>query len=193
MVRPVPGRPPSLSKISKQVVRYESYLPSRHLRVRTHSSRQSPSVSNDTGARQEPVGVLTYRPTTAMHSTLKRFLPSLCQRPLWRRSLSSLPTNYHLALEQPQGSPIDTSQTSRQTLRDVDCDAFRVYNNVLSAVEQEQLLLGSLQRLDEIRGVSRAAKRRRKDLKQQSLSFATSNDCFLPVECYDFSEVRLSP
>ena len=63
---------------------------------------------------------------------------------------------------------------------------FRIYPRFFSIIEQATLLECALKKLDDTRGVSRAAKKRRKN---HLSSVLPSDNVFLPVECYDFDEV----
>ncbi|KAG9006062.1 hypothetical protein FRB94_001043 [Tulasnella sp. JGI-2019a] len=100
---------------------------------------------------------------------------------------------------QPSESPIDTSHITAKALDGVPIQSFRIFTNFLSDTEQLKLLKGSLKRLDEIRGVSRTAKQRRRALARQTgdhASLTTGSeprmlpDCFLPEDCYEFSEAH---
>lgn len=108
-----------------------------------------------------------------------------------RRSL------YALTYAQPPTSPIDTSRASAKGLASIPSTSFHLHVNFLSLIEQEQLLRAALKRLDEIRGVSRALKQRRKALQTpvaRPHSWSSGHpllDCFYPEDCYDFSEVSL--
>lgn len=117
---------------------------------------------------------------------------------LYSRCISTVPV-FSLAYEQPLGSPIDTSRTSAQKLYRLPESSFQIWPNFLSPRDQLQLLRGSLQRLDEIRGVPREIKRRRRALQTSKLDGGPESTSsfehqiaasFLPVECYDFSQVK---
>lgn len=107
---------------------------------------------------------------------------------------------FDLSQSQPSNSHIDTSHITAKVLDGLPSDSFRLYTNFLSEAEQVQLLRASLQRLDEIRVVSRSVKQRRKALTRQTESGTSHMDfqamlseCFLPQDCYDFSEASPRP
>lgn len=114
-----------------------------------------------------------------------------------RRQVST--ASYTLTERQPSNSPIwIRAQSESSLLKGVSPTDFQLYTNVFSKEEQTELLKCALKRLDEIRGVSRTIKKRRKEAGGVATAIAASEppvdvqSQFLPDTCYEFDEVTLS-
>ncbi|KIO29510.1 hypothetical protein M407DRAFT_168580 [Tulasnella calospora MUT 4182] len=108
-----------------------------------------------------------------------------------RREIST--TSYTLTERQPSNSLIwIRAQPGSSLLKGISPLDFQLYTNVLAIEEQNELLKCALKRLDEIRGVSRTIKKRRKDvLGGATATGEPPNDAqnqFLPDNCYEFDE-----
>lgn len=114
-----------------------------------------------------------------------------------RRQVST--ASYTLTERQPSNSPIwIRAQSESSLLKGVSPTDFQLYTNVFSKEEQTELLKCALKRLDEIRGVSRTIKKRRKEAVGVANAIGASEppadvqSQFLPDTCYEFDEVTLS-
>ncbi|KAG8933313.1 hypothetical protein FRC01_009963 [Tulasnella sp. 417] len=108
-----------------------------------------------------------------------------------RRKVST--ASYTLTGRQPSKSPIwIRAQPGSSLLKGISPVDFQLYTNVLSIEEQNALLRCALKRLDEIRGVSRTIKQRRRGaLGGATATSEPANDAqnqFLPDDCYEFDE-----
>lgn len=111
-----------------------------------------------------------------------------------RRKVST--ASYTLTERQPSNSPIwIRAQPGSSLLEGIAPVDFQLYTNVLSVEEQNELLRCALKRLDEIRGVSRTIKKRRREaLGGATAAGELANDVqsqFLPDDCYEFDEVMV--
>ncbi|KAG8995523.1 hypothetical protein FRB90_000160 [Tulasnella sp. 427] len=110
---------------------------------------------------------------------------------VFHASLSS--ASYTLTGSQPSNSPIwIRAQPDSGLLKDIAPGDFTLYTNVFSVGEQKELLNAALERLDEIRGVSRTIKKRRKEVMgvPTAASVEPNNPLnqFRPDDCYEFDE-----
>ncbi|KAG8899038.1 hypothetical protein FRC00_001994 [Tulasnella sp. 408] len=108
-----------------------------------------------------------------------------------RRKVST--ASYTLTERQPSNSPIwIRAQPGSSLLEGIAPVDFQLYTNVLSAEEQNELLRCALKRLDEIRGVSRTIKKRRREaLGGATAAGDLANDVqsqFLLDDCYEFDQ-----
>ncbi|KAG8899128.1 hypothetical protein FRB99_006906 [Tulasnella sp. 403] len=83
------------------------------------------------------------------------------------------------------------SRAGPKTLEAIQPDHFRIYQELLSPSEQYKLLQCALKKLDDVRGVSRAIKRRRKELGVVCSPTTFSGEvsrAFLSADCYEFDQ-----